>query len=133
MARFVILGLRGALPIFGVEMRAAGAKTVSRVFGADSISASESSLGFSAICELIYFLYLIQFVLVDVNLLICFVVSVHWMAFSIKRTGEWSDDRSGRDSTLMRFRRMFLVIAKSIKSGIMFGSVGQYDGLPEET
>jgi len=28
---------------------------------------------------------------------------------------------------------MFLVIAKSIKSGSFFGSAGQYVGVPEET
>jgi len=53
MTNLAIERLRGALSIFGVEMPAAAAKTLSRVFVADSISASELSLGFSVICELI--------------------------------------------------------------------------------
>jgi len=34
---------------------------------------------------------------------------------------------------LSDFLGIFLVIAKSIKSGTFFGSTGQYVGVPEET
>lgn len=86
-------------------MQAAVAMALSRLFAADSISASKFSFGFNLKCELIYFLYFNQFVLFDVNLLVCFIVSVCLRRFRFKSC-VWSDDRSGSDSALMRDREI---------------------------
>jgi len=53
--------------------------------------------------------------------------------FRLKSTGEWSDDRSERELALTRFRGMFFVTAKSIKSGSFLVSLGQCLGEPGET
>jgi len=53
--------------------------------------------------------------------------------FRLKSKGEWSDDRFERELALIRFRGMFFVSAKSIKSGSFQGSLGQCVGEPEET
>jgi len=45
--------------------------------------------------------------------------------FRVKSTGKWSDDRSERELALIRFRGMFFVTAKSIKSGSFWVSLGQ--------
>lgn len=48
-------------------------------------------------------------------------------------TGEWSEDNSKQDSHLTLVLGIPLVMQKSIKSGLFFGSVGQYVGWPDET
>jgi len=45
--------------------------------------------------------------------------------FRLKISGEWLDDRSERELALIKFRGMFFVTAKSIKSGSFLGSLGK--------
>ena len=47
--------------------------------------------------------------------------------------GVWSEDKSSEDSAAIEAFRIPFVIQKSIKSGSLFGSDGQYVGLPVDT